>query len=85
LDSREIFGLVHELPYNLWVKFGRINLPYGLRVPDDSSFIRSNLGFTFGSQDLGIELGAEPGRSASPSPIRTAFPAGASTTTSRRR
>jgi hypothetical protein len=61
LDSREIFGLIHELPYNLWVKFGRINLPYGLRVPDDSSFIRSDLGFTFGSQDLGVELGAEPG------------------------
>jgi hypothetical protein len=59
--SREIFGLVHELPYNLWVKFGRINVPYGLRLPDDSSFIRNNLGFTFGSQDLGIELGAEPG------------------------
>jgi hypothetical protein len=61
VTSREIFGLVHELPYNLWVKFGRINLPYGLRVPDDSSFIRRDLGFTFGSQDLGIELGAEPG------------------------
>ncbi|MBI2982031.1 MAG: hypothetical protein HYY44_07060 [Deltaproteobacteria bacterium] len=68
LASREIYGMVHndifsdhEPSTKLWIKGGRLNLPYGLRLPDDSSFIRSDLGLTFASQDLGFEVGAEPG------------------------
>lgn len=68
LANREIYGMIHngmisdhDLPTKLWLKAGRINLPYGLRLPDDTSFIRSDLGFTFAAQDLGIEAGAEPG------------------------
>ncbi|MBI2083059.1 MAG: hypothetical protein HYT76_05775 [Deltaproteobacteria bacterium] len=68
LTSREIYGMIHngmisdhDIPTKLWLKAGRINLPYGLRLPDDSSFIRSDLGFTFAGQDLGVEVGAEPG------------------------
>ncbi|MBI2067304.1 MAG: hypothetical protein HYT77_04755 [Deltaproteobacteria bacterium] len=59
--SREAYGMVHHLPGNSWFKFGRLNQPYGLRVPDPTSFIRSDLGFTFANQDLGVEIGAEPG------------------------
>lgn len=59
--NREAFGLIHELPYNLWIKFGRFNVPYGLRIPDDTSFIRNDLGFNFGGQDIGLEFGIEPG------------------------
>lgn len=61
LVNREAVGLIHDLPAGLWVKFGRLNLPYGLRLADDSAFIRNDLGFSFAAQDIGIELGLEPG------------------------
>jgi hypothetical protein len=61
LVSREVYGFVHKLPANLWIKFGRFNLPYGLRTDDDSSFIRNDLGFSFSAQDIGVEIGLEPG------------------------
>lgn len=61
VSAREAYGLIHELWQGLWIKFGRFNLPYGLRIPDDSSFIRSDLGFGFGAQDIGLEAGLEPG------------------------
>ncbi len=59
--SREAYGLLHNLPSHFWFKFGRLNIPYGLRLPDDTTFIRSDLGLTFRGQDLGIEAGLEPG------------------------
>ena len=60
LVSREFFGLVHDLPANLWIKFGRMNVPYGLRIADDTSFIRNDLGFGYANQDIGLEVGLEP-------------------------
>ena len=60
-SSREIFGMVHDLPAGLYFKAGRINLPYGLRIDDDTSPIRSNLSLTYASQDIGGEVGLFPG------------------------
>lgn len=59
--NREAFALVHELPHGLYLKFGRINLPYGLRIDDDTSPIRTNFNMTFSNQDLGGEVGIAPG------------------------
>jgi len=62
-DAREIFGLLKgELqgkPY--YLKAGQFFLPYGLRLQDDSAFTRAATGFTYGTSDVGAELGFEPG------------------------
>jgi len=62
-DAQEIFGLVqgellHE-PY--FVKVGQFFLPYGLRLQDDTAFVRAVTGFTYGTTDVGVEIGYEPG------------------------
>lgn len=59
--NREAFGMVHNLPYDLYLKVGRIKLPYGLRIDDDSSPIRTNLNMTFANPDIGGEVGIAPG------------------------
>ena len=62
-DAREVVGILkgelNEEPY--YVKVGKFYLPYGLRLQDDSAFVRSVLGFTYGATDQGIEFGYEPG------------------------
>ncbi len=58
--TRESFGLLHGLPLNGYIKAGKILLPYGYRLWDDSAFIREATGFTYSGPDLGIEIGIEP-------------------------
>lgn len=67
-DNREAFGLVHGvIPWNGYVKAGRMFLPYGLQLQDDTAFIRSgangsaNTGFSFNVQEPAFEIGVEPG------------------------
>ena len=60
--SRELFGLVEQLPFNGYVKAGKFLLPYGWRLWDDGEFIREESGFTYRTPDLGVEMGIEPGR-----------------------
>ena len=58
--SREVFGLLRG-PWNSYLKAGRMFLPFGLRLQDDTAFIREVTGFNFGVQDVGVEVGLEPG------------------------
>ncbi len=62
-DAREIFGLVKgefgTAPY--YFKAGQFFLPYGLRLQDDTAFTRAVTGFTYGTTDVGLEVGFEPG------------------------
>ena len=62
-DAREIFGLFmgefRDEPY--YIKAGQFFLPYGLRLQDDTAFIRGVTGYTYGTTDVGVELGYEPG------------------------
>lgn len=60
-SAREVMLLVYGLPHGGYAKAGKIQLPFGLRLADDEAFIRQATGFTFGNQDLGVEVGAEPG------------------------
>lgn len=60
-SNRESFVLVKNLPLSTYVKAGRILLPYGLRLLDDDSFIRQKTGFNYDNQDVGAEIGFEPG------------------------
>jgi len=62
-DAREIFGLYQgkfkEEPY--YFKAGQFFLPFGMRLQDDTAFIRAATGFTYGTTDVGVEFGYEPG------------------------
>ena len=58
--AREVYGLVRG-PWGTYAKAGRMMLPFGLRLQDDAAFIREVTGFNYGVQDLGVEVGAEPG------------------------
>ena len=62
--SREAFVMVRSAPTGAYFKAGRMLLPYGIRLVDDEAFIRQVTGFNFDNQDLGVQLGFEPGRLA---------------------
>ena len=59
-SSREAFMLMRGLPYEGYLKAGRMLLPYGIRVWDDETFTRQVTGFNYDNQDMGIEFGFEP-------------------------
>src|SRR4029077_7561562 len=60
--NREAFGMVHGfLPWDAYVKAGRLFPAYGLRVQDDQAFIRARTNYTFQTPDEGAEIGIQPG------------------------
>ncbi|HJQ97873.1 MAG TPA: hypothetical protein VJ826_06120 [Candidatus Polarisedimenticolaceae bacterium] len=61
-STREAFGLVSFKRWDAYVKAGKFMPVYGWRLPDDAAFIRQFTGFTYSAPDIGIEVGAEPGR-----------------------
>lgn len=56
--NREAFILT-QLGDKHYLKAGRIMLPYGLRLEDDTAFIRQASGFNFDTGDNGVELGLQ--------------------------
>jgi|TARA_B100001964_G_scaffold156275_1_gene171676 hypothetical protein len=64
-SNREAFAMVYNLPLNSYVKFGRIMMPFGLRLMDDGSdgsYVRQKTGFnSYGKQETAFEFGIEPG------------------------
>src|SRR5262249_3263683 len=60
--NREVFGMIRGfLPWDTYVKAGRMFPAYGLRVQDDQAFIRARTNFTFQQPDEGGEIGFQPG------------------------
>ncbi len=60
-DSREAWLLLWNGAHDLYLKAGRLFLPFGLRLEDDTAFIRSVSGINFATPDNGVEFGLERG------------------------
>ena len=60
-SAREAFAMLWSSNRTAYVKAGRIFIPFGLRIEDDSAFIRQVSGTTFNSSDDGVEGGLELG------------------------
>ncbi len=59
--NREAFVLVEGLPGGLWGKVGRFLLPFGLRMAEDDSHVRTVSGYNYGNTDTGVEVGIDRG------------------------
>jgi hypothetical protein len=59
--NREAFVLA-QLGKSHYLKMGRMLLPYGIRIEDDTAFIRQATGFNFDAGDNGVELGLQYGK-----------------------
>ena len=60
-SNREAYALLWNKDRSLYLKAGRMFLPFGLRIEDDTAFIRSVSGINFANADNGIEGGYESG------------------------
>lgn len=58
-NAREAFALVTSETGRYTIKAGKLVLPYGLRLEDDTAFVRQVTGINFDTADHGVELGLE--------------------------
>ncbi len=58
-SNREAYVMVRAARGAFYAKAGRFLLPFGLRVPDDTVYIRQESGFNYANQDLGVEFGVD--------------------------
>jgi hypothetical protein len=59
--SRETYAMLWTAGRSAYVKAGRMFIPFGLRIEDDTAFIRQVSGTGFNSSDDGAEGGVEIG------------------------
>ncbi len=59
--NRETYAMLWFANKTAYVKAGRMFVPFGLRIEDDSAFIRQATGTSFNSSDDGVEGGLELG------------------------
>jgi hypothetical protein len=59
--TREAYGLLWFADRSLYLKAGRLFVPFGLRIEDDTAFIRQFTGANFNLSDDGVEGGLEMG------------------------
>jgi len=59
--NRETYAMLWSPGKTLYVKAGRMFVPFGLRIEDDTAFIREQSGTSYNSFDDGVEAGLEVG------------------------
>ena len=59
--NRETYAMLWFANKTAYVKAGRMFVPFGLRIEDDTAFIRQATGTSFNSSDDGVEGGLELG------------------------
>jgi len=59
--NRETYAMLWFANRSVYVKAGRMFVPFGLRIEDDTAFIRQVTGTSFNSSDDGVEGGLELG------------------------
>lgn len=59
--NRETYAMLWFADKGAYVKAGRMFVPFGLRIEDDTAFIRQATGTNFNSSDDGVEGGLELG------------------------
>jgi len=59
--AREAYALLWNADRSLYLKAGRMYVPFGLRIEDDTAFIRRFSGVNFNVSDDGLEGGLELG------------------------
>jgi hypothetical protein len=59
--NRETYAMLWSKNHEWYIKAGRMFVPFGLRIQDDTAFIRTVTGTTFNSFDDGVEGGMEIG------------------------
>jgi hypothetical protein len=59
--NRETYAMLWFANKSVYVKAGRMFVPFGLRIEDDTAFIRQVTGTNFNSSDDGVEGGLELG------------------------
>lgn len=59
--NREAYAMLWSADRSLYVRAGRLFVPFGLRIEDDSAFIRQVSGVNFSVSDDGVEAGLELG------------------------
>jgi hypothetical protein len=60
---REAFGMADNFPYNAYLKAGKLIPPFGHRLDDHTTYVRSETAFDHSQADAyfaGVEAGAEP-------------------------
>ena len=60
-NNREAFALLWNPQQTLYLKAGRMFLPYGFRIEDDEAFVRQVSGINYTVWDDGIETGLDMG------------------------
>jgi len=59
--NRETYALLWNSSKTLYAKAGRMFVPFGLRIEDDTAFIRAQTNTSYQSFDNGVEAGLETG------------------------
>ena len=75
--AREAFAQLWFANRSAYLKAGRMFVPFGLRIEDDSAFIRQVSGVNFNASDRGVEGGLELGPWSASLAVTDGTPSGA--------